>query len=421
MTDKFLAGLPGIQKEAGWPDHQRALGGAPHASHTRTVCLEFFGNAKDAVPSIVEIKDFMFAEAKSAGRRGAGRLEHLDDRYLKAVGYATKSKPRRGGNSCPRWCCSATSSATTRRRGARHQRGGAHRQFAQRRGLCRHQPEARKKFWLDRKRTAAISRHTNAFKINEDVVIPLPRMAGVHRRHQRINIELSLRNKMQLADELEGFFATGNLPLGKSDDASGDCPAPSCWKTAWPRPWPGAPRCAPCGRTGWPRWTTVPRNCRTTACAPAGRRRSAPRCSPDLHHAAPLRLSERVQRHPPARVLKGRVWVALHMHAGDGNVHTNIPVNSDDYEMLQTAHGAWAHHGAGAQRLDGVISASTASASPKSSSSATLSWRAVRRLQGQGRPAGRFNEIRSKQTSWRCFRKPADATRACRSWGRFRT
>jgi FAD/FMN-containing dehydrogenase len=28
------------------------------------------------------------------------------------------------------------------------------------------------------------------------------------------------------------------------------------------------------------------------------------------------------------------------MHAGDGNVHTNIPVNSDDYEMLQTAHEA---------------------------------------------------------------------------------
>ena len=40
------------------------------------------------------------------------------------------------------------------------------------------------------------------------------------------------------------------------------------------------------------------------------------------------------------RVLKGRVWVALHMHAGDGNVHTNIPVNSDDDDMLQTAHGA---------------------------------------------------------------------------------
>lgn len=38
------------------------------------------------------------------------------------------------------------------------------------------------------------------------------------------------------------------------------------------------------------------------------------------------------------RVLKSRVFVALHMHAGDGNVHTNIPVNSDDYGMLQEAH-----------------------------------------------------------------------------------
>jgi FAD/FMN-containing dehydrogenase len=56
------------------------------------------------------------------------------------------------------------------------------------------------------------------------------------------------------------------------------------------------------------------------------------------------------------RVLKGRVWVALHMHAGDGNVHTNIPVNSDDYEMLQTAHEAVARIMVLARSLDGVIS-----------------------------------------------------------------
>jgi ferredoxin len=45
---------------------------------------------------------------------------------------------------------------------------------------------------------------------------------------------------------------------------------------------------------------------------------------------------------PPStsEVLRGRVFVALHMHAGDGNVHTNIPVNSDHYEMLQTANRA---------------------------------------------------------------------------------
>ena len=56
------------------------------------------------------------------------------------------------------------------------------------------------------------------------------------------------------------------------------------------------------------------------------------------------------------RVLKGRVWVALHMHAGDGNVHTNIPVNSDDYDMLQAAHEAVARIMVLARSLDGVIS-----------------------------------------------------------------
>jgi ferredoxin len=55
-------------------------------------------------------------------------------------------------------------------------------------------------------------------------------------------------------------------------------------------------------------------------------------------------------------VLKGRVWVALHMHAGDGNVHTNIPVNSDDYAMLQTAHEAVKRIMVLARSLDGVIS-----------------------------------------------------------------
>ena len=55
-------------------------------------------------------------------------------------------------------------------------------------------------------------------------------------------------------------------------------------------------------------------------------------------------------------MLRGRVWVALHMHAGDGNVHTNIPVNSDDYEMLQEANRAVERIMQIARGLDGVIS-----------------------------------------------------------------
>src|ERR1700736_1910785 len=56
------------------------------------------------------------------------------------------------------------------------------------------------------------------------------------------------------------------------------------------------------------------------------------------------------------RILQGRVFIALHMHAGDGNVHTNIPVNSDNYAMLRTANLAVARIMRIARGLNGVIS-----------------------------------------------------------------
>jgi FAD/FMN-containing dehydrogenase len=79
-------------------------------------------------------------------------------------------------------------------------------QPARRRRLHRRLAETRKKFWLDRSRTAAISRHTNAFKVNEDVVIPLPRMGDYCDGIERINIELSTQNKLALCDALAEFL-----------------------------------------------------------------------------------------------------------------------------------------------------------------------------------------------------------------------
>ncbi|MDZ7652719.1 MAG: DUF3683 domain-containing protein, partial [Burkholderiaceae bacterium] len=68
VTDKFLGGLPGVQKEgcdgfitsARWLLHKMP-------PQIRTVCLEFFGSAKNAVPSIVEIRDFLARDANSSG------------------------------------------------------------------------------------------------------------------------------------------------------------------------------------------------------------------------------------------------------------------------------------------------------------------------------------------------------------------
>ena len=353
VTDKFLSGLPGIQKEGcdglitscRWVVHRMP-------AHTRTVCLEFFGNAKDAVPSIVEIKDFMFAEQKRSGVLLAG-LEHLDDRYLKAVGYATKSKKHGGG--LPKMVlfgdisgddADAVARVTSEVVRIANSRSGE--------GFIAISPEARKKFWLDRKRTAAISRHTNAFKINEDVVIPLPRMAEYTDGIERINIELSLRNKIRLTHELEAFLSRGNLPLGKSDDAH-EIPAAELLEGRVQQ----AVALVREVRGRWQSWLgdadalfpqlqdhSLRASWKTEIRAPLAKIFGGSEFAPILAECEAIHK----------RVLKGRVWVALHMHAGDGNVHTNIPVNSDDYEMLQTAHEAVERIMKLARSLDGVIS-----------------------------------------------------------------
>src|ERR1700720_2358956 len=213
VTDKFLGGLPGVQKEgcdglitaARWILHRMP-------KHVRTVCLEFFGQARDAIPSIVEITRYLESTAKSSGAILAG-LEHLDERYLRAVGYSTKSK--RG--ALPKMVLlgdivgedeSQVAAAASHIVRLANARSGE--------GFVAVNAEARRKFWLDRARTAAIAKHTNAFKINEDVVIPLDRLGEYTDAIERINIELSIRNKLDLLDTLDDYFS-GVIAADPSD------------------------------------------------------------------------------------------------------------------------------------------------------------------------------------------------------------
>ncbi|RJP69221.1 MAG: DUF3683 domain-containing protein [Comamonadaceae bacterium] len=388
VTDKFLSGLPGIQKEgcdglitsARWVVHRMP-------SHVRTVCLEFFGNPRDCVPSIVDIKDFMFAEMKRPNGAILAGLEHLDDRYLKAVGYATKSK--RG--TLPKMVlvgdivgddADAVARATSEVIRLANSRSGE--------GFVAISAEARKKFWLDRKRTAAISKHTNAFKINEDVVIPLPRMGEYTEGIERINIELSLRNKIKLADALEAFFTKGQLPLGKTDDAS-DIPSAELLEDRVQQ----ALALVREVRAQWAGWlsdvdTLFPQlqDHRLRASWKAQIRAPLQNIFTGASFGPLLAECNAIHQ----RVLKGRVWVALHMHAGDGNVHTNIPVNSDDYEMLQTAHAAVARIMVLARRLDGVISGEHGIGITKLEFLTDEELRPFAEYKGRVDPEGRFNK-----------------------------
>ncbi len=364
VTDKFLEGLPGVQKEgcdglvtaARWVLHR-----CP--PQTRTVCLEFFGQARDAIPAILDIKRYLDGAGRTRGAILAG-LEHLDERYLRAVGYAPKSK--RG--TLPKMVllgdivgedAGAVAAATSEVVRLANARSGE--------GFVAVSAEARKSFWLDRAKTAAIAKHTNAFKINEDVVIPLERLGEYTDAIERINIELSIRNKIDLAQALAQRLAEAEDLDAGPDAAERRAAALELVgrvRTRWEfllrsMDLAVADAVGDLHRHGIARPTDAAGTLFDRLQDRSIRVSWKSELLAELKNIfvgatfAPL-LAECLALH--ARVLQGRVFVALHMHAGDGNVHTNIPVNSDNHAMLDTANRAVARIMRIARSLNGVIS-----------------------------------------------------------------
>ncbi len=352
VTDKFLAGLPGVQKEGcdGLITSARfILHKMPPA--IRTVCLEFFGLAHDSTPVIVEIKDYLDGLPKAAGARVmlAG-LEHLDEKYVKAVGYATKAK--RHGR--PRMVLlgdivgddeNAVARAASEVVRIANLRGAE--------GFVAVAADARKKFWLDRARTAAIARHTNAFKINEDVVIPLPRLGDYTDGIERINIELSLKNKIRIADEIGAFLASPLLGVWPPE--SEVRPPQEIVDSKVEEGRALVARMRATWQDLLDRLDATFRDLQSHAIVASWKRELQAPLAEVFSGLAFAPVTARIDE-IHARVLRSRVFVALHMHAGDGNVHTNIPVNSDDYGMLKEANAAVARIMHLARDLGGVIS-----------------------------------------------------------------
>jgi FAD/FMN-containing dehydrogenase len=345
-------------------------------AHLRTVCLEFFGaDLHQAVPAIVEIKRHVdgLADVRLAG------MEHLDERYVRAVRYSTKAaRPE-----LPKMvllidiasdddaAVGAAASAIVRLANARAAEG-----------FIAASPEARKRFWADRARTAAIAAHTNAFKVNEDVVIPLERLSEYNDGIERINIEMSTRNKLRMIDAVQTYLATDmserrQVVAGQAPDFEPNAEADAIFeaKREAARAQLEATRA---------RWTALLDRLDAPAAdhqdlldEPARAALVPGETLFRLLQRRALRISYRQAIERPlkeifwgeefagvrarldaihAAIRSGRLFVATHMHAGDGNVHTNIPVNSNDYQMLHEADGIVDRVMALAQGLGGVIS-----------------------------------------------------------------
>ncbi|MBF0626447.1 MAG: DUF3683 domain-containing protein [Magnetococcales bacterium] len=372
VTNKVLGGLPGVQKE-GCDGLVTSAVFVLHRlpEHRRTLCLEFYGaDLARSVPAIVETKTYLDRHPSVI----CAGLEHMDHRYVKAVGYS----PKANRGELPKMVLLADlagDDATALDQAAAHvvtltrARDGA--------GFIAVGAAERERFWADRGRVAAIAAHTNAFKINEDVVIPLERLAEYTRGIERINIEQSIANKRRIVaavrDFLTGEAFRAQLPAGYPAGGESDTILQDKIQAATAL----LDRVA----VGWQAFQDHPDQPATDprfGLPPALLEQGLPGESLlDLLLTQRLVVSYRQGVELPLKqIFSGDLWlgvrdrldaihaegrssrlfVALHMHAGDGNVHTNIPVNSNDYRMLGEAERMVERIMALARELGGVIS-----------------------------------------------------------------
>ena len=370
VTRKALGGLPGIQKEGvdGFITEATFVLHEPY-KYTQTVCCEFFGQELTAATrAMVDIKEDVDA-ADGAHLEG---LEHFDEKYVKAIDYKSKSTRRErprvvllidiSGNNkrAVGKACSDVCRITSKGNGE---------------GFIATAEADRRRFWDDRGRMAAIAKHTRAFKLNEDVVIPLEHLSEYNDFIEHLNIENSVANKLNAMDGISDYLHRVLTKISHDDPElreelmvdNGDYlieKIRACLKVIdetqhrWRAYLDGLD--APVTKL---EHYLNDIECDSRELLFRVIQRGSLRISYRREVEAPLmdllRGHEALQqgvREQHRKALSRRIVIATHMHAGDGNVHTNVPVNSNDYQMMQEAHHAVEQFMAKAVALDGVIS-----------------------------------------------------------------
>ncbi|NTV01414.1 MAG: DUF3683 domain-containing protein [Chlorobiaceae bacterium] len=311
ITNKALGGVPGLQKEG----TDGVITSAtfvlyPKYEQKRTLCLEFFGPDMDeASRVIVELsKAFPYQNVEHETLLA---LEHFDDEYIRAIDYKVKAtRPQ-------------TPKAVLLIDIAGHSTNEVEAGVERVRSLLEKHPntlmfEARDKaeatlFWADRKKLGAIARRTNAFKLNEDIVIPIEQLAVFARFIDELNIEeeryaqalyvervASILHASSKKESLTPFEAKIPAGLGLCDLIRKRLEAADPLLL---------------------RSLTLLQEFRTEL--------------NELFRGYPKTLDtlEKAYQHVRDR----RIVLATHMHAGDGNVHVNVPVLSNDRPMLERA------------------------------------------------------------------------------------
>ncbi|MDD4701027.1 MAG: FAD-binding and (Fe-S)-binding domain-containing protein, partial [Desulfovibrio sp.] len=324
VTNKALGGLPGMQKEGvDGIITEACFILHPKPKYSRVMVLEFFGRsmhpAAVVVRELVALRNRIREEGDYAH---LSAMEEFNAKYVQAIEYKRKSEKYEGspisviilqvdGDDAYLLdtCVGDIVSVVEQQENVDI--------------IVAADDKEGERFWEDRHKLSAIAKRTSGFKLNEDVVIPMDRIPDFALFLEQINLECTAgayRHALQEVGRLPGYPMEDkdfNREFSQaSKAASGDISA-----------------------------------------ADVSDREMAGRADAFLEN-----LKEKYP-HLSKKIVKiheymnaSRIVVASHMHAGDGNCHVNIPVNSNDAQMLEEAEEAAARVMAECQEMGGEVS-----------------------------------------------------------------
>jgi len=308
VSNKFLGGLPGVQKEGvDGVITEACFTLYDQLSLSSTLCLEFFGNsmrnAMLVIKDLVRLRDRIRKEGNLVKMSA---LEEFGTKYVQAIQYRKKSG-RYEGEPISVLLVQLDSDSKEALQEITWEIVRIAESYHNVDVFVAGDAEESEVFWQDRHRLSAITKHTSGFKINEDVVIPIdviPEFSDFIEGLNLYYLALAYRKALQKATELEDIPPEDSFIDMEQHVASGILK----------------------GETG------------TNDLAEQEFELQIHYFFHDLRSRYPQQDQDLAELE--RNLFATRIMVANHMHAGDGNCHVNIPVNSNDPEMFRLAEEA---------------------------------------------------------------------------------
>ncbi len=324
VTNKALGGLPGMQKEgvdgiiteACFIVHKKP-------KFSKVIVMEFFGRSMHTAAVVIgELVDLRDRIRQDGDYASISALEEFNVKYVQAIQYKRKSTQYEGDPISVIIVQVDGDDEILLQQAINAIVEVVEKQDNVDCTVAKDAKEA-ELFWEDRHKLSAIAKRTSGFKINEDVVIPMARIPDFALFLEQLNVECAasaFRHAMQSVGRLPGF------PMEDKD---------------------------------------FNREFTYISKAAQGKVSATEISDDEMFMRATLFLKDLASKyeHLEKKIVAisdymyaSRIIVASHMHAGDGNCHVNIPVNSSDHHMLEEAEHVAAKVMGTAQEMGGAVS-----------------------------------------------------------------